>query len=261
MKPLLTGRLVETLEEPARMRSVTDLKLGRKVVAVALNDGSWGLAYRFSRTAGGEEPYSLEPMALIGKNAAELVSWLTLENTLKRSIGLAAANAIASQLIQTAVCSNCAMRPFNITASDIISAIDWRPDEQAAMIGYFEPIVEKIGKLCALSIYELDTSMAPGLLNSAEAPRGLKHADIALISSTTIINNTIDRLLEAAGSCREVAMLGPSTPLVPGAFAGTPVTLLSGVWNVNLNDLSMIDDDCSMRQLIPFLKKVNIRLN
>jgi len=50
-----------------------------------------------------------------------------------------------------------------------------------------------------------------------------------VITSTSIVNQTIDRLLEAACNCREVVLLGASTPLVPPAFAGTPVTLLSGV--------------------------------
>ncbi|HUU80023.1 MAG TPA: DUF364 domain-containing protein, partial [Acidobacteriota bacterium] len=53
--------------------------------------------------------------------------------------------------------------------------------------------------------------------------------DVALITSTTIVNDTVDAMLDAARSCREVVLLGASTPLVPEVFTGTPVTVLSGV--------------------------------
>jgi uncharacterized protein (DUF4213/DUF364 family) len=43
------------------------------------------------------------------------------------------------------------------------------------------------------------------------------------------VNALADELLRAAASCREVAIVGASTPMLPDAFSATNVTLLSGV--------------------------------
>ena len=42
------------------------------------------------------------------------------------------------------------------------------------------------------------------------------------------IEGTLGGILEATGEAREVVILGPSTPYIPAAFLGTPVTLLAG---------------------------------
>ncbi len=261
MKLSFACRLVEILDELAHARFVADLRVGQKAVGVELDDGICGLAYRFQRNAGREDVCSLEPRALRGKNAAELLSWLTLDDMLHRSVGLAVANAVALQRVQEPMDPQGVVGRAGLICSDVVAAVDWQVEDRAAMIGYFAPMVERVRERCALDIYELDVSLAPGLLESSEAPAGLKRSDIALISSTTIVNNTIDGLLEAAVDCREVAMLGPSTPLVPEAFAGTPVTLLSGVMMVTKDVLEMVDNGGSMRQFLPFIKKVNLRLN
>jgi uncharacterized protein len=50
-----------------------------------------------------------------------------------------------------------------------------------------------------------------------------------LITSTSIVNHTVDALLQAARGCREVALLGASTPLTAETFGAVRVTMLSGV--------------------------------
>lgn len=50
-----------------------------------------------------------------------------------------------------------------------------------------------------------------------------------VIEKLDISNNTIDHLLQLACSCWEVALLGPSTPLLREPFVDTPVTCISGI--------------------------------
>jgi hypothetical protein len=42
----------------------------------------------------------------------------------------------------------------------------------------------------------------------------LPRCQVALLTSTSIINHTLENLLNAAHSCRDVTLLGASTPLV-----------------------------------------------
>ncbi|NQT35416.1 DUF364 domain-containing protein [bacterium] len=255
MRKILAHWIEETLACFAVDRRVVDVRLGLKAVGVKLDDGTCGVAYRFTKDASCDDISRLGHESLAGRKASELLTWLRTENSLQRSVGLAVANALISPDLLKASAN------VKIVNGDVLSAIEIPTSERIAMIGYFEPMVDKIRKRCALEIYEFNTSMAPELRESSAAPEGLKRCDIALITSTTIVNGTIDRLLEAATDCREVVMLGPSTPLVPEAFAGTPVTLLSGVVVVDNEILRVVSEGGGMRRFKPYVRKVNIRLN
>lgn len=69
----------------------------------------------------------------------------------------------------------------------------------------------------------------PGTLPADAAMDILPECQVAVITSTSIINNTVDGILNACCNCRDVIMLGASTPLLPEVFAHTPVTVLSGI--------------------------------
>ena len=58
--------------------------------------------------------------------------------------------------------------------------------------------------------------------------QALQDCDVAIITATTLINNTFLQMVSQLGSPRLVAVLGPSTPLVPEIFRDTPVTHLGG---------------------------------
>ena len=255
MRKILAHRIEEALACFAGDRRVVDVRLGLKVVGVQLDDGTCGVAYRFMKDACCDDISRLGKEPLAGRKAAELLTWLCTENSLQRSVGLATANTLVAPFVQKGT------KDGRIIDGDVLTAVKPMPGDRIAMIGYFEPMVEKIHDRCILEIYELDTSLAPGLRESSAAPEGLRRSDIALITSTTIVNGSVDRLLEAAVDCREVVMLGPSTPLIPEVFVGTPVTMLSGIVIDDDVVLRVVSEGGSMRQLLPYVQKVNLRLN
>jgi uncharacterized protein (DUF4213/DUF364 family) len=64
----------------------------------------------------------------------------------------------------------------------------------------------------------------------------------------------------AARSCREVAIIGASTPMLPDAFSATNVTLLSGVVVEEPKEvLRVVSEGGGMRQFKPYIRKVNWR--
>ncbi len=252
LKKPLAHRIVEALADNALDRRVVDVRLGLKAVGVQLDNGTLGIAYRFLKDTCCDDISSLGTKPLTGRKASELLSWLCAENPLKRSVGLAVANTLTSGQIKE-------LDNKRLLDGDVLSAFKLTGDERIAMIGYFVPIVEKIRNRCSLEIFELDTTPGPELRDSAEAPEGLRRCDIALITSTTIVNGTIDRLLDAAVDCREVVMLGPSTPLLPEVFSETPVTMLSGIVIDDDVVLRVVSEGGSMRQLLPYVQKVNLR--
>ncbi len=68
-------------------------------------------------------------------------------------------------------------------------------------------------------------------------------------------------LLNLAGPAREVAILGPSIPLLPELFVGRGVTLLSGVQVVDPDQvLRIVSEGGVTRQLGRAVKKLTVRL-
>jgi hypothetical protein len=58
-----------------------------------------------------------------------------------------------------------------------------------------------------------------------------------------------------------VTLLGPSTPLLPEAFADTPVTWLSGIRIENpAQVLRVVSEGGGTRTFSPYVQKVNLRL-
>ena len=252
----LVQSIFECLIDVASHHTVVDIRLGALAIGVRLDDCPCGVAYRFKDETGLSDARSSDIHSLCGRPADSILSLITSEIGLERSVGLAAANSLVASMI-----TNRRPGSAHFADGDVIAAGVIKNGDRIAMIGYFQPLVEKIGDRCKLEIYELDTSMAPFLRDSSDAPQGLKRCDVALITSTTIINGTVDGLLEAAGNCREVVMLGPSTPMVAEAYTKTPVTLLSGALAIDDEIMEAVSRGHSMHHLLSFMRKVNFRLS
>ena len=88
------------------------------------------------------------------------------------------------------------------------------------------------------------------------------HADVALITSTAILNSTLEQILEKTGKHVKVALLGPSTPMVAEAFSHWPmVKALAGIIP-SQNDmvLKSVRHGLGTRHLHRYSRKVTLTL-
>ncbi len=246
---LIINRIMEALTNVAAGVKVVDVRLGLRYVGVQLSGGNCGVAYRFPGNAPCDDISFLQDNGITGRSAEELLSWLGSENLLQRSIGLATANALITS------------RDMAVIKGDILSNLELRSDDRIVIVGYFEPLVRQLSDRFVLKIYEINASPASDVQDSTLAPEGLQRCDVALITGTAIINDTIDELLQASAECREVVILGPSTPLLLQAFTDTPVTMLSGVIVIDDEILRVVSEGGGMQQFKRFVRKVNCRLN
>ena len=243
MKNIL-GCLAEQLacraDEPVR-----DVRMGLGYTAVRLESGATGLAYTLRGDLVGGCSVFRGERPLAGRKASDLLAYLASPETLKVALGLATANALASRALE------------NPREGDVLDALDLRPTDEVAMIGHFEPLTRPLEqRVRALRVFELGPR-AEGIFPGEAAAEWLQHSDVALITSTALINGTLDGLLAAAGACREVVLLGPSTPLFPQVFAGTPVTHLSGVQVTDPDGLlKVVSEGGGMRFFKGLVRKV-----
>ncbi len=237
----IAGQLHRRLHELSRRFAVENVLIGGSYVAVILAGGRVGLAARLKEAVGARIEPRGAPGAFAGKRAEELLAFFVSgTGAVERALGLATANA----LIHPAAPAR---------EEDTIDLIALRPGERVAMVGLFRPIVPRIeAKGVRLSVIERDTP-------EDERKQALGACDVAIITATTLLNGTLEGVLNELGRPRHVALIGPSTPLCETVFRDTPVTHLGGSAVVDAEGvLRVIAGGGGTPEMRPCLRFVNI---
>lgn len=97
--------------------------------------------------------------------------------------------------------------------SDIFDVVDFRQYNNIVMIGYFKPLVEKLGPLnIRIKIFDLFAE-EERILPVERQAEVLPEADALILSATTLSNNTFFDIIEMTKKDCRVFLLGPSAPL------------------------------------------------
>lgn len=217
-------RIYDLLRQRAVESRVRFLSVGLGYTAVVLEDESIGIAYTWieNKTSCSlfEDPNDYE-----GTAAAPLLEKLFAEDLLSRSVALAAVNALnypRSSALPT-------------DSGTLLEDLGVGEGSRVAMVGYFAPIAERLRAVGAtLNVYDLGKGIGGPEEFAANLSRGV---EACILSSTTIINGTIEALLSCVGENVACALLGPSTPMLPEAFEGLPVTILAGTCPVDTGEV------------------------
>lgn len=241
---------------------VREVCIGRKYTAVALEDGSVGVALtqlpqhlgccdaQVLSSSDRRDADALLREAAVRvadrRSTTDLLPLMSSPDTLLGAVALACANAMVNRGDVEAV------------GGDTLECLGLRSSDVVAMIGFFGPLLPGL-RSAVQTLHIFERRGGNGLLPADEAPCILPSCDVALITAGTINNGTLDELLQAAVSCREVVLLGASTPLLPSAFRSTPVTWLSGcVVGDGPRTLRVVADGGGRREFGPFVKKLNL---
>jgi uncharacterized protein (DUF4213/DUF364 family) len=249
---LKAGTTLRNLHEyifpKAKTRKVADLRIGLGYVSVRLDNDTAGIAaVLFDSLPHG---CTVMPMAgtFAGSDVHHLLKYLVDgKNPLEVAIGLACANALIKP-------------PENSDDNrEATTYLDLQPGERVAMVGLFAPLVEKIRATGAvLTVIEKNPQRLE-LLSAEAKQQALKECNVAIITATTLLNNTFEETVNSLGYPRSVALLGPSTPLVPEIFRDTPVTHLGGVTVADVASvLQIISEGGGTPALRPYLRFVNL---
>jgi len=256
------GSVVEMLESrlmaEARERTIRQVVAGGRFCAVMLDDGGVGVANLCPDVCGEPSRQVSDRLPQPGTPAADALA--TLASPTRSAVGLATANALANRIRQWGE-----RRDAGIAAGDLLEVLELRPADQVGMVGCFSPLVEPIRRrVRRLFVFERGQRLTSDLLPENQAGELLPQCSVAIITATTLLNGTIDALLAAAANCREIVLLGPSTPLVREVFANSPrqVTLLAGVVVTNVEELlRTVARDGGTRDFTASVLKVNVRVN
>lgn len=203
--------------EKAAHVQVTSLTVGLRYTAVTTDDGGIGIAFtgtgRTHCCGTGDNYQDFE-----GRPAVELLAHIKDGAPRQRSMALALVNALNH--------AESGGLPEDATDDTWMDALGILSDTRVAMVGFFRPLMQKFMKRGA-QVEVLDADQGIGDRN--DFYRKLDGwAEALLLTATSIINNTTEEVLDRLAPGAKAVILGPSTPLVPQAFAHLPVYLLAG---------------------------------
>ena len=252
---LKTGTILNELYKSilplAENRKVTDLRIGLGYTGIRLENNATGIAAILFDVL----PHGCTVMptagSFAGSPAADLLKFLVDgKNPLEIALGLACANA----LIKT---------PSDFGDNqEATTYLNLKPGEKVAMVGLFAPLVDKIRATGAILTVIEKNPQRLELLSPEAKQQALQDCNVAIITATTLLNNTFEETVSYLGKPRSVALLGPSTPLTPDIFRDTPITHLGGVIVADSSRvMQIISEGGGTPALRPYLRFVNLILN
>jgi uncharacterized protein (DUF4213/DUF364 family) len=214
---MLNNTLYDLFIDTAEKVNVGILSLGLGYTAVTTSDGGIGLAYTYFE----DKKSCMLLNKLIdyeGRPASALLENIKSGNTIERSMALALINALNYKKALDL--------PVDEDNTIMFEKLKIGQGTKAAMVGYFGPLVDRFKQRKA-SLEILDESRSLG--QEDEFYKKLRSwADVLVLTSTSILNNTAEKILGYVHENVKTVMLGPSTPMVGEAFTHLPVHLLAG---------------------------------
>lgn len=151
---------------------------------------------------------------LLTKTALQLAEYALSDNLLEACIGVAAINSLVE------VDAN---QTVEVNAVDVL--IEHGRGKNVALVGHF-PFIAKLRPAIG-QLWVIEQRPVEGEFPAEAATDLIPQANVVAITSSTLINHTIDGLLALCHPEALVMMLGPSTPFSPVLF-NHGVDILSG---------------------------------
>lgn len=245
---MLLDEVCDQLLSQAEGPCVADVRIGLGYTGVLLDDGRCGLAYTFRQGTGAGCCVLKEAGSLVGRSAAKLAEGAHSQDLIIAALGLATLNALT--------------KPALSDAGDVLDLLSVERTEAVGMVGYFGPLVDPLKRRAkALHILEQREHVAPEVLPENAAEQILPECQVVIVTATALLNRTLDAILDRCRGAREIAILGPSTPLLPSLFASRGVTILSGIEVTDSRQaLRIISEGGGTRQLGNSIRKVSLRI-
>lgn len=143
--------------------------------------------------------------ALSGRSAHELALGVHADFPLARSVGLAALNALLPEPAGRVTERNAGELAAEMGAGKIVGVVGWFP---------FIPRLREI----AAQVETFEKDPETGLVLTAARAERLARCDVLCLTASTLLNGTLDGLLQAARPDSWKMLVGPSAPLCAAAL-------------------------------------------
>lgn len=231
-------KIYEILGDEMENITVERVVFGLFFTGVKLSNGKGGISYTPLKSLSGAVccPSSAATMPRAGRMAGENVKHFLEDmftgGDLKKTLGIAVINALATTCWSMEESS----RDYTIEYDmDPFDKLDIEEGTHTVVVGALVPYIKALTKNNRdFSILELDPSTLKPHELEHHVPAGREHevvpkADYMIITGTTLINDSLEGLLEMTKPDAEVIVVGPTVSMMPEAFFKRNVSYVGGV--------------------------------
>ena len=171
------------------------------------------------------------PGKLRGRSVGQSLEDLHRGGPLRRALAIATLNA----LVESVWRQDGVPEGVRSGDGDALTALNIEPHHHVVLVGGFAPYLrEFLRNEQSFHVLELDPEVLkpeelPYYIPAVRAAEVIPHAHALVVTGTTLVNDSLDTLLDLARPGTEIALIGPSVPLLPSAFLKRGIKVLGGV--------------------------------
>lgn len=165
---------------------------------------------------------------LPGTPAIEVANWYLDESPVRRSVGMAAINAISDHVFK--------QKKPDLRTKQAINAKHNKPIH-LGMVGFFPPLVAKFrASGQKLTVLEQDPSFVEtgDTLQVTLDPNKLKTCDEILCTASTLLNDSLPDILQHCNETSHISLIGPTAGCLPDALFTRGINSVGASRVVNL---------------------------
>jgi uncharacterized protein (DUF4213/DUF364 family) len=240
-KPSVIAETVDLIKErspiPLEQVWLDDLVIGLFFTGVKLSNGHAGVAF----TPIGEIPEAVccpttaarMPQAgnLEGRPASEIIQYATDKNVIKSAIGVATLNALSRSIME----SNEGVDYQIVKDVDGFDLLEIQSHETVSLIGAFGPYIKRL-KMMGNPFYIIEKhpeTLRPDEMKyfkpEKEIASALEKSGVVVLTGTSIVNHTIDPILQLIKNGKRAGIIGPTASMIPDAFFTRGIQVMAGV--------------------------------
>lgn len=159
-----------------------------------------------------------------------LVDMVSSFNILEKSLGVSALNALSQYLLWVKGYVKDYKVEYKKSLLDIINDIASRRDDLIVVVGNMVPLVRKLEeKKYNVLVFERNPALRlKGSLPDCLEYRALREADIVIVTGATLVNDTIDLVLNTTRKAYTRILVGPTASIYPELFLRRGFTFVAG---------------------------------
>lgn len=243
-------QLFTHFENIAQNLTIDKLVIGIAYTGVILSNGSSGLSYTWIENT--ESAHELNNFNPEGQTALETLKFIKDKNPLKKTIALATINALNHEY--------CSSLPDDDKNNGLFAQFQISDQTKISMIGFIKPLYAKIKKTGAV-IQCIDLNKQIG--NQKIFYSELKNADILIITSTSLLNASLQQIMKIKPPQTKTVLIGPTTPVCGDIFKNFGIDILAGSHTILENNdkiLQAVAHGKGTLELKQYLRKIILKI-
>ena len=119
--------------------------------------------------------------------------------------------------------------PPNAVGADVLDVMEFDERDVVAVVGYIGPVIKGLrGRVKEIIILERNPRRRGQALPDVSAPRALKRATKVIATGATLVNDTIDTVLEYSTNAEAIALVGATASLHPEPLFRRGINVVAG---------------------------------